>query len=145
MQMTRKKLGEQVISKMAAQGPAAAVDTTPGHWKVRKWAQDGVMDGFTYMITDSRGHGMFQAMQHGEHERTLQNMVAASFTPELLEAAKLLRAFAGMYTGRGVPNDVLGQYDGLLDAGPESVAAFVDNLLRRIAVETRLAQERGAE
>ena len=144
-----KTVGDQVLRRMRNGKLGHAVQTTPKGWRVRKWpvfdSKGMKTDQFRYTVTDSRGHGLFQGMTYDDHGQTLQNLVAASFTPELLEALRLLRAFAGMNTRYGVPSDVLGEFDGILEGGAESIAQFTGNLLSRIGVEVRQAQERDVQ
>jgi hypothetical protein len=52
--MTNKKAGAQ----------------TQGSLKVTTWDRKGCTDGCVTVITDSRGHGLFEALHYGNHKKT---------------------------------------------------------------------------
>lgn len=65
---------------------------TPGDWKVKWQEQKGYVDGGVWIITDSRGHMLFEAVQKGRHLKTKQNAHVAAASPKLLRACALMQA-----------------------------------------------------
>lgn len=50
------------------------VKPTPTRWQVVKWEDERpVVDGFAFVIADSRGHGLFKALTYGDDPKTRAN------------------------------------------------------------------------
>jgi|WetSurMetagenome_2_1015567.scaffolds.fasta_scaffold14611_1 hypothetical protein len=58
---------------------------TPGEWKIARWKDRSKVDGFSTVITDSRGHGIVQFLQFGKNPKVEANAQAIRAVPELFE------------------------------------------------------------
>jgi len=58
---------------------------TPGEWQVKRWERDGYADGFEYVITDSRGHGIAVLCHKGDSTKNRANATLIAAAPTLLE------------------------------------------------------------
>lgn len=61
---------------------------TPGPWRISKWDQQNVADGFTTVICDSRGHGICKFLTYGHDKKVKVNANLIATAPDLLEACK---------------------------------------------------------
>jgi hypothetical protein len=74
---------------------------TPTPWRVRKWNNATVKDGFETVLTDCRGSGMFTANTKGQDAKTEANVAfaikAVNCHDELVEALKEAKRILMLY------------------------------------------------
>lgn len=61
---------------------------TNGPWKIAKWDQENVVDGFITVITDSRGVGIAEFQTFGKNKKVEANAKLISKAPEMAELIK---------------------------------------------------------
>jgi len=61
---------------------------TKGKWKITKWKRKDVWGGFQTVITDSRGHGLFSALQFGESKKVEANAKLIAEAPNMFNILK---------------------------------------------------------
>ena len=64
------------------------MEHTPGKWKINRWKNDTLADGFGTVITDSRGHGLFSALEFGESRKVEANAWLIANAPLMLKILK---------------------------------------------------------
>jgi hypothetical protein len=74
------------------------MEHTPGPWKIAKWENKRVVDGFETVITDSRGHGIVTFNQKGQSKKVTANAHLIKAAPNMLEALEdLISAGAAVH------------------------------------------------
>lgn len=63
---------------------------TNGPWKVNKWDDDGAVDGFTTVITDTRGVSIAQFTTFGKSKKVEANAKLISKAPDMADLLKKL-------------------------------------------------------
>lgn len=76
---------------------------TPAPWKVAKWEDESLADGFATVITDSRGHGLVEFLQFGENEKVKANAELIANAPNN-EGMSGEGSGIGQGTGREIRN-----------------------------------------
>tara|TARA_R110000764_G_scaffold180892_1_gene266972 strand:+ start:338 stop:610 length:273 start_codon:yes stop_codon:yes gene_type:complete len=61
---------------------------TKGKWKVTRWERENVWGGFETVVTDSRGHGLFSALQFGESKKVEANAKLIAEAPKMFNILK---------------------------------------------------------
>ena len=61
---------------------------TKGKWKVTRWERENAWGGFETVVTDSRGHGLFSALEFGESRKVEANARLIANAPLMLRILK---------------------------------------------------------